>query len=215
MIAINPDFTTRNIYNTTFTPQKRCRTNISNKKDDITFSGVLIRPLKNKKEISELAGLFFESYNNNLPHYNIFTALLDWTAAKIASLPFWYKLNKPDCYTEAIFNNKKMAGGYSFKINRKKSTGHIEFMTLADEFKRTKFGISALKSMTGRICQKAAENNIKEITWLVNIANLPARRLFGRFNAEKISDLDIEGNMKYKISFEEFKRVFEELSKNC
>ena len=156
MIAINPDFTTRNIYNTTFTPQKRCRTNISNKNDDITFSGVLIRPLKNKKEISELAGLFFESYNNNLPHYNIFTALLDWTAAKIASLPFWYKLNKPDCYTEAIFNNKKMAGGYSFKINRKKSTGHIEFMTLADEFKRTKFGISALKSMTGRIGQNAA-----------------------------------------------------------
>lgn len=214
MLGITPDFATCNIYNSNFTTQKICNKNLFYPKDTISFSGILVRPVQNKKEISELAKLFFDSYNKNMPYSNICALILDKLATKIACLPFWYKLNKPDCYVEAVFNNNKMAGGYSFRIEQKESTGHIEFITLADKYKHTKFGISALKEMTGRICQKADKNNVKDITWVVNIANIPARQLFSRFSAEKISDMDIEGNIKYKIPFDNFRKEFSELVKN-
>ena len=191
---------------------KICTSNFLAPNNRISFCGMLVRPLQNKKEISELAKIFFEAYNNNLPSCNILAELLDKNTKKIACLPFWYKLNKPDCYVEAVFNNNRMAGGYSFKIDTEKSIGHIEFMTLADKYKHTKFGISALKEMTGRICQKADENNVKEISWVVNIANIPAKRLFARFGAEETGSMDIGGNMKYKIPFEEFKKEFAELA---
>lgn len=183
--------------------------------DKTSFCGLTLQKVKDNKEMAKLAKLFIKSLNNNYPNDRIIDKIFNFLTEQLISIPFMHSVKDPDVITEIIYNNNKISGGYSFSIDKQKLSGHIDFLTLSDDLKRTKTGISALKVMADKIAKLATDNKLNEITWETEYVNIPARKLFSRFGTEKILNSKfLIPYIEYKIPTNEFIETLKSLNKN-
>ncbi len=177
--------------------------------DVVSFTGIMVRPVKDKTEIKELVNLFYDTFKSNMAPKSKSFKFLEKIERYICTLPFMASAQKPCNITEMVKLGNKLTGGYSMTLNNADSTAHIGFITLAPEFMRTRTGVNTLKMIGQRICQNLELNNIKEFTWTTNLNNKPINRLLKRFNAEKVRQFCSE--CEYKISVDKFKSKLENL----
>lgn len=182
--------------------------------DKTSFCGLTLQKVKDNKEMAKLAKLFIKSLNNNYENNRIIDKIFNYLTEQLISIPFIHSVKNPDIITEIIYNNNKISGGYAFSIDKKKLSGHIDFLTISDDLKRTKTGISALKIMADKIAKLATDNNLNEITWEAEYINIPARKLFSRFDTEKkINSKFLVPYVEYKIPTNEFIETLKSLNK--
>lgn len=171
--------------------------------DKVSFTGTIIRPVKDRTEIKELVNFFYDSVKHNLDPGKKST-FLDKISKYLAIKEFSFTTKLPGNITEVVKSENKIAGGYSMSIN-KDSTAHLGFMTLVPEFMRTKTGIEILKGMGKRICENAELNNVETLTWTTNKRNRPINLLLRRIGAEKTRNFAF-GESEYKISIKDLKK---------
>ena len=186
--------------------------NFQKSHDAVSFTGILVRPVKDKTEIKELVNLFYDTLKSNIAPNSKSFKFIEKIERYICTMPFVASALKPCNITEIVKSGNKLAGGYSMTLNNTASTAHIGFITLAPEFMRTRTGIKTLKMIGQRICQNLELNNIKELTWSTNSRNKPINRLLKRFNAEKVRQVYSE--TEYKISVDKLKSKLENLELN-
>ena len=200
------------IINRNFTPAKI--TNLSRSyttknqsaipQDKISFSGTIIKRVQSKEEIKEVLDLFYNSLKHNFEPNKKTSKFLEKIDRYLSMLPFSIAARQPNCITEVVKTENKLAGGYSMIVNSENSTAHIGFITLAPEYMKTKFGIAVLKNLGRRIYENANLNNVKEITWTTNSKNKSINNLLKRFGAEKVKEIML-GETEYKISINDLK----------
>lgn len=212
MITINTDITTAKTNNINLIKTDKQTVNLPIDKDTVSFTGTIIRPVKNENEIKEIVNLFYNSFKHNLEPNNITLPWLNKIDRYFSTMPFIAGAKSPKSITEIIKNETNLAGGYSMVVNHEKSTAHISFITLAPEFMKTKSGVSMLKSIAERICQNADINNVIELTWTTNSKNKPMNRMLQRFPMQK--KWTIAGESEYKISLEDFKNTLQKISQH-
>ena len=190
MKIINKNFTPAKINN--FSRSYNTKKTSAIPQDKISFSGTIIKRVQSKEEIKEVLDLFYNSLKHNLEPNKKTPKFLEKIDRYLSLLPFSIASRQPNCITEVVKNENKLAGGYSMIVNSENCTAHIGFITLAPEYIKTKSGIEVLKNIGRRIYENANLNNVKEITLTTNSS------------AEKVNEI-VLGETKYKISINNLK----------
>lgn len=111
--------------------------NLLTKQDNLTFTGTIIRPVKNHSETKELVNLFYDSIKHNInTHKNKF-GLLEKLDRYLCTFPFLTVAKKASSVTEIVKSENKLVGGYSMNISPIYSSAHIGFITISKEFVKT------------------------------------------------------------------------------
>lgn len=184
--------------------------------DNLSFTGIAIKDAKTRSEVAKLTKLFFVSIESNLPQpEGIFGKLLEKLICKIASIPILHEVNVENQITKVAYQNKKIVGGFCFKINPENNTGHINFLTLSNELKHTKSGMDCLLQMANNIGQIARKNKLNAITWYTHSANKLALKSFKHLDPEIIKYNDNSSQYEaFKISTDKFIDKINKISEN-
>lgn len=209
MITINTDITTAKTNNINLIKTDKQIVNLEISKDTVSFTGIIVRPVKNENEIKEIVNLFYNSVKHNLEPNNKTSLWLNKIDRYFSTMPFIAGAKSPKSITEIIKNETNLVGGYSMVVNHEKSSAHISFLTLAPQYMKTKSGLNILKSIAKRICQNADINNVNELTWTTNSKNKPITRMLQRFPVQK--KWTIAGESEYKISLKDFKNTLQKI----
>ncbi len=203
MKIINKNFTPAKINN--FSRSYNTKKTSAIPQDKISFRGTIIKRVQSKEEIKEVLDLFYNSLKHNLEPNKKTPKFLEKIDRYLSLLPFSIASRQPNCITEVVKNENKLAGGYSMIVNSENCTAHIGFITLAPEYIKTKSGIEVLKNIGRRIYENANLNNVKEITLTTNSKNKSINNLLKRLGAEKVNEI-VLGETKYKISMNFIKK---------
>lgn len=171
--------------------------------DKVAFSGTIIRPVKDNIEIKELVDLFFNAVKHNLEPGKKNT-FFDKIGSYIAKKEFFMLAKLPNTIIEVVKSDNKIAGGYAISINDD-ATAYLGFMTLGQDFMKTRTGIEILKEMGRRICENAELNNVETLTWTTNERNKPVNLLLKRIGAHKTRNI-LMGESEYQVSIRDLKK---------
>lgn len=178
-------------------------------KDNMTFTGTIIRPVKNHAETKELVNLFYDSFKHNISTHKNTSGLLEKLDRYLCTFPFLTVAKKESSVTEIVKSENKLVGGYSMNISPIYSSAHIGFITIGKEYMKTKTGIEILKTIGKRIYENAAINNVRELTWTTNSRNKQINRLLKRFEPDNVRKIASE--TEYKITLEKFRSKLQSL----
>lgn len=188
---------------------------INNQKQDyVSFGNNPLKFVQTKdpKEIKNLVNLFIKSINDNfepqIQNPKKEGKLSQWIeklSIKILAMPYIWVSKLNSSVTEIIKKDGILAGGYSFNMATATKSAHINFLTIAPEFKTTKSSGKMLLEMANRIYTKAKENGMEHLTWTTSVKNTRALKLFSRLKAENIKTY-AGSEKEFKISLENFKK---------
>lgn len=186
--------------------QKTSQQILQKAEDTLSISAPVIKRLTDKKEINELADMFYNSVIDSFAHNSKMTKnplvkLIHNIQRKILTIPFKLGATSPNYIIESIKADGKLLGGYSMTV-AKDNTAFVNFMTLSPEVKGTKTSVNLLFTMGKRIADNAKVNNLEYISWTANTRNKKIISLLNRFNSEK-KNLPL-GEIQYKISVKDF-----------
>lgn len=183
--------------------------------DKVSFGNNPIKIIlaNNPKSINSLVDLFYKSIYEDIlkttnKKSNFLEKLIDKYAYKLQTIPFRVLAKNPNSINEIIEQNGKKLGGYSFTMNHKTKSAHINLLTITPEIKRTKTSIKTLKLMANRIYTNAKLNKMEYLTWTTSKNNTQAMRLFSRLNPQQ-TKIYLNREYEYKIDLEKFKSTID------
>ena len=186
-------------------------------KDKVSFGNNPIKIIlaNNTESINSLVDLFYKSLYENISKTstlksNFLTKIIDTHIYKLQTVPFRVLAKNRNSINEIVEQNGQKLGGYSFTMNHKTKSAHINFLTIAPEIKRTKTSIKTLKLMANRIYSNAKFNKMEHLTWTTSKNNTQAMRLFSRLNPQQ-TKIYLNRECEYKIDLETFKSAINKI----
>lgn len=186
-------------------------------KDKVSFGNNPIKIIlaNNTESINSLVDLFYKSLYENISKTstlksNFLTKIIDKHIYKLQTVPFRVLAKNRNSINEIVEQNGQKLGGYSFTMNHKTKSAHINFLTIAPEIKRTKTSIKTLKLMANRIYSNAKLNKMEHLTWTTSKNNTQAMRLFSRLNPQQ-TKIYLNRECEYKIDLETFKSAINKI----
>lgn len=186
-------------------------------KDNVSFGNKPIKIIlaNDTESINSLIDLFYKSiYENilktNTQKHNLLSKIIDKHIYKLQTVPFRVLAKNSNSINEIAEQNGQKLGGYSFTMNHKTKSAHINFLTIAPEIKRTKTSINTLKLMANRIYSNAKLNKMEHLTWTTSKNNTQAMRLFSRLNPQQ-TKIYLNRECEYKIDLETFKSATDKI----
>lgn len=186
-------------------------------KDKVSFGNNPIKIIlaNNTESINSLVDLFYKSIYENISKTstlksNFLTKIIDKHIYKLQTVPFRVLAKNRNSINEIVEQNGQKLGGYSFTMNHKTKSAHINFLTIAPEIKRTKTSIKTLKLMANRIYSNAKLNKMEHLTWTTSKNNTQAMRLFSRLNPQQ-TKIYLNRECEYKIDLETFKSAINKI----